>query len=271
MMRNKINYLGPNLKFLRNRKKKNQEDLALALEMTRAKVNSYENGHRINMPPEDLIRVSEYFKISVDALLKRDLSKLGELQLRELEAGNDTYITGTKIRVLAKTVSEDEYENIEIVPLKAKAGYTNGYADPQFIGSLPSFRLPVLSQQRKYRMFQIDGESMHPVPDKSYVIAEYVFDWNEIRSGHSYVLLLKDEGIVFKVVHNFIKESRKLVLHSLNPMFKDYNVDVSEIREVWKFVSYISNTLPEGGNTVDSLAGMMTEMRQELSKIYKKI
>lgn len=270
-MKSKKNYLGTNLKFLRNRKKKNQEDMALALEMTRAKINSYENGHRVNMPPEDLIRVSEYFKLSIDALLKSDLSKLGELQLRDLEAGNDVYITGTKIRVLAKTISTDDHENIEIVPLKAKAGYTNGYADPQFIGSLPSFRLPVLSHQRKYRMFQIDGDSMNPIPDKSYVIAEYVFDWNEIRSGHSYVLLLKDEGIVFKVVHNFIRDNKALLLHSLNPLYKDYTVDISEVREVWKFVSYISNALPEGGNTIDSLAGMMSEMRTELSRINKKI
>ncbi|MCK7533612.1 MAG: hypothetical protein MZV63_22565 [Marinilabiliales bacterium] len=30
---------------------------------------------------------------------------------------------------------------------KAKAGYTTGYADPEFIGDLPLFNLPFLSRQ----------------------------------------------------------------------------------------------------------------------------
>jgi hypothetical protein len=34
-------------------------------------------------------------------------------------------------------VTPDNRENIELVNEKAKAGYTTGYADPEFIGDLP--------------------------------------------------------------------------------------------------------------------------------------
>lgn len=72
---------------------------------------------------EALINFSNYFKISIDTLLRVDMSKLSDLQLRELELGYDSYVRGTKLRVLATTVDSKNRENIELVPAKAKAGY----------------------------------------------------------------------------------------------------------------------------------------------------
>ena len=86
--------------------------------------------------------------------------------LEELENGFDSFISGSKLRVLSSTVDQNDNENIELVPLKAKAGYTNGYSDPDFISQLPTFQLPFLSKERKYRTFQIDGDSMYPIPSK---------------------------------------------------------------------------------------------------------
>ena len=72
---------------------------------------------------------SKYYKVSIDTLVKIDLSKLSEFQLSELERGNDVYVTGSRLRVIATTVDSQNRENIEVVPLKAKAGYKNGFAD----------------------------------------------------------------------------------------------------------------------------------------------
>ena len=86
----------------------------------------------------------------MDTLVKIDLRKLGELQLRELEAGSDVFLKGSKIRVLATTVNIENEENIELVSEKAKAGYANGFSDPEFIKTLPAFQLPFLSKNKKY-------------------------------------------------------------------------------------------------------------------------
>src|SRR6185503_14118792 len=102
-------------------------------------------------------------------------------------------------------------ENIEVVPLKAKAGYKNGYADPDFIKKLPTFQLPILFDDRTYRMFQIEGDSMLPIPPKSWVIAEFIENWYDIKTGQPCILLTQDEGIVFKIVYNELKRSKKLV------------------------------------------------------------
>jgi transcriptional regulator with XRE-family HTH domain len=268
-MKKSMSFLTTNLKLLRERQKKNQDDIANALGIKRSKYNSYENGVAVN-PPVDVLRsFSEYFKISVDSLLWTNLKRLTELQLRNLEAGNDEYIMGTKIRVLATTVDSKNRENIEIVPIKAKAGYTAGYSNPEFIQSLQTFHFPVLSANRKFRMFQIEGDSMLPIPDKSFVIAEFVEDWNEIKSGQAHIVLTKDEGIVFKEVTNNIKKDRTLLMHSLNPIFKDYTVKANEVNEVWKFVSYISNQIPEGGMTLENLGSMIVDLKTELFKSKK--
>ena len=263
-------FLGSNIKFLRNQKNKSQEELAEILGMGRAKLNSYENGIRSNMPNEDLIVVADYFKISIDALLKHDLSKIGEFKLKQLQSGNDVFITGSKLRILATTVDSNNVDNIEVVPIKARAGYTMGFFDPSYIESLPKFQLPIItSREKKYRMFQIEGDSMLPIPDKSYVLAEYVENWIEMKDEYAYIILTKNDGIVFKIAFNQIKKKRNLLLRSLNPQFKDYEVNISEVQEVWKFVSYISNQLPEGGLTLDKIGSILKDVQSEVLKIKR--
>ncbi|MES2565467.1 MAG: LexA family transcriptional regulator [Bacteroidota bacterium] len=270
-MGKQISYLSTNLKLLRERKKKSQEDLASDLGIKRSKYNSYENGVAINPPVEDLRNFTQYFKISVDSLLWTNLKRLNELQLRNLEAGNDEYIMGTSIRVLATTIDSKNKENIEIVPIKAKAGYTAGYSNPEFIESLQSFQLPILSGNRKFRMFQIEGDSMLPIPDKSFIIAEFVENWNDIKNGQACIVLTKDEGIVFKEVSNNLKKDRSILLHSLNPAFQDYTIMASEINEIWKFVSYISNQIPNDKIASDSIGLALSEMKRDIGQIKNKL
>jgi len=142
-----------NIKFLRKRKKLSQDELANQLGITRVKLNSHENGSTKNPSLEDLTAIADYFHLAVDTLLKVDLSKITELKVRELEAGNDVYISGGRIRVLSITMNPDNRENVEYVPIKAKAGYQKGYSDPEFIRQLPRFSLPHLPGNRTYRMF----------------------------------------------------------------------------------------------------------------------
>ena len=234
-----------NIKLLRQRRKLTQDHVSGELNISRSTLNSYENGSVQNPTLEMLLAFSKYFRVSIDTLVKLDLSKLSEFQLGELERGHDVYVTGARLRVIATTVDSNNKENIEVVPIKAKAGYKNGFADPEFIQKLPTFQLPILFGDRKYRMFQITGDSMMPIPDKSWVIGEYVENFYDIKDGSAYVLLTQEEGIVFKVAYNQIKKKKNLLLKSLNPNYDPYEVPATDIREVWKFCNYISADLPE--------------------------
>ncbi|HCC72106.1 MAG TPA: DNA-binding protein [Bacteroidales bacterium] len=258
-----------NIKFLRKRKGRTQDDVASVLGLKRSTLSGYENN--VAEPGiEVLIAFSKYYEIAVDTLLKMDLSKLTESQLGELERGFDAYLSGSNMRVLATTVDNENIENIELVPEKAKAGYMTGYADPDFISELPVFKLPFLSSNRKYRTFQLKGDSMLPIPDGSWVTGEYVQDWFDIIDGKAYIIFTMDDGIMFKIVENRIKNEGKLFLYSLNPIYDPFSVRISEVREVWRFIHYISDELPEPVLPEKELINTVARMKHDLDILKKK-
>ncbi len=263
-------YFSSNIKFLRKRKGRTQDEVAFALGMKRSTLSGYEN--RVAEPGMGiLIAFSNYYRIAVDTLLKVDLQKLTESQLSQLERGADVYIRGSNLRVLASTVDRDNEENIELVPEKAKAGYRTGYADPEFISRLPVFNLPFLSPGRKYRTFQISGDSMLPIPDGSWVTGEYVQDWLTIVTGQAYIIFTLDGGIVFKVAENLLVKEHKLRLYSLNPVYEPYDVYVQDIREVWKFIHYISSELPEPTIPENHLLSMVARLKKDVDRLSRQV
>lgn len=257
-------YFNTNIKILRQRKNRTQDIVANELGVTRSTLNSYENGSIKNPTLDMLIGFSKYFKLSIDTLVKVDLSKLSDFQLSELEKGNDVYVSGSRLRVLATTVDSQNRENIEVVPIKAKAGYQSGYADPEFIKKLPTFQLPILLNDRKYRMFQLSGDSMLPIPDKAWVIGEYVENWFNIKDGQGYIVLTQDDGIVFKIAYNQLKKKKNLLLKSLNPNYPPFEVPANQIREVWRFCNYLSSELPEPELRKDDLREKFDRLEQEI-------
>lgn len=264
-------YLKENIKLLRKRRKRSQEDVAKSLNITRSAYNSYENG--VAEPGITvLLKLADYFQINLDKLVKIDLSTLQESQLSQLERGFDFDISGTRLRILATTVNQENEENVELVPVKAKAGYTAGYADPDFIKVLPAFNLPFLSPNKKYRSFPISGDSMPPVSNGAFVTGEYLQNWNLIRNGHPYIVVTQDEGIVFKVLYNRIEEDGTILLCSTNPMYQPYTVKVNDILEIWKFVNYINPTFEEPANTEsDDVGPALRVIQREIGMIKEKV
>jgi transcriptional regulator with XRE-family HTH domain len=263
-------YFTSNIKFLRKRRGRTQDDVAVALNLKRSTLSGYENG--VAQPGIDiLVSFSGYFNMSIDTLLKIDMTRLSESQLGELERGYDAYVKGSNLRVLTTTVSPENRENIELVAEKAKAGYTTGYADPEYIGELPVFTLPFLSNKRKYRTFQLKGDSMLPIPDGSWVTGEFLQDWMNIINGKAYVVFTLDDGIVFKILENNISRDGKLVLYSLNPLYEPYEVHINEVKEIWKFVNYISSEIPEPVLPEKQIFHSIAIMKNDLERIKAKL
>lgn len=225
-------HFSENLKFLRIRSKKSQMDLATELGLTRTTLSGYEKN--VQPPFKVLIRISEYFNISLDALIKYRLNVLSDFQLSQIEKGFDVDITGNKLRLLTISVDNDGEENIEMVPVKAQAGYTNSYGDLDFIASLPKFRLPFLPKNKTYRSFQIQGDSMLPVKEGSWVTCSYIEDWNTVKDGKACIVVTKDEGIVFKLIYKKLEEG-KLLLVSSNRDYSPYELPLAQLLEIWQF------------------------------------
>lgn len=229
-------YFADNIKFLRKRKGLSQSDLASILDLTRTTLAGYEKS--VQPPFKTLIRFAEYFNVSIDALIRYKLDELSEFQLSQIEGGFDIDVTGQKLRLLTVSVNNEGDENIELVPVKAQAGYASDYGDTEFIASLPRFSLPFLPKDRTYRTFQIQGDSMLPIPEGAWVTGSYIQNWQTIKDGTPCVIVTRDEGVVFKVVYNQIQSKQSLLLVSSNRLYKPYEMPIKQVAEIWQFETY---------------------------------
>jgi len=173
------------------------------------------------------------------------------------------------LRVLALTVDKEQNENIELVPQKAAAGYLNGYADPEYLEELPKFRLPMLGSGGTYRAFEIAGDSMLPIASGTVIVGRYVDDWMSLKDGTPCIVVSSREGIVFKRVFNRLKDAAMLALHSDNPIYSPYEIDVEEVVEIWEAKAYISSTFPIADLSLSRLASIVLDLQQQVSTLKK--
>lgn len=259
-------FFNTNLRFLRERRKMSQEHLAQALGMTRAKLAALELGNTKAPPPEDYLTIANFFKMSIDTLFKIDLTKIGELKLRELEAGHDVYMKGGNLRVLAISVDRSNQEHVEYVPVKAQAGYATGYHDPEFIKALPKYALPNVPKTGTFRIFPTVGDSMLPFPEGSEILARYVADWTSLKPDTLCIVVLKTEqNVVFKLLTTDLSAG-KATLRSLNPLYIPYQVALEDIAEVWEYYAYTSQTIPQPSTDLDQVLQAIQRLEQSVKK-----
>lgn len=112
---------------------------------------------------------------------------------------------------------------------------------------------------------------MLPIPDGSWVTGEFLQDWYNLVTGNAYIIFTLDDGIVFKVVEDKIGERGRLVLYSLNPLYEPYEVHISEVKEIWKFVNYISSELPDPLIPEKQLISTVAGLKHDLQRLKSKL
>src|SRR5450432_994420 len=205
-----------NLKYLRKLRGWTQEEFAAKLRIKRSLLGAYEE-ERAEPRIEVLEVVGDLFKLTLDDLLRKELSDT-----------KGSYLAKRRAQKLAAASND-----IQIVPVKAAAGYLAGYADPEFLDELNTFTLPMLAPGT-YRAFEIVGDSMLPTPSGSVIVGEKVNDVEEVKSNQTYVVVSRNEGIVYKRVIRNNKLKNKLTLVSDKTAYQPYNLNTEDVIEVWK-------------------------------------
>lgn len=252
--------ISSNLKYLRKKKGITQQQFADSMDIKRSLVGAYEED-RAEPKYELLKKFADFYELSMDELVNEKINDKWKPKPKA-DANN--------IRVLSISVDSNDRENIELVPVKASAGYLNGYGDPEYISELPKFNLPMF-KQGTYRAFEIKGDSMLPLQPGSIIIGEYLENWNDIKVGDTYVVISKSDGIVYKRAGSKFKENKVVKLISDNTVYEPYTVPAEDILEVWKSKAYISTTFPEPTPepTMESLTSMMARMQRSISELQK--
>ena len=242
-----------NLKYLRKLRGWTQEEFAQKIGIKRSLVGAYEE-ERAEPNYEVLETVSDLFKVSIDDLLRKDLSET-----------KGSYLAKRRMMKMAS-----EHNVIHFVPVKAAAGYLNGYADPEFLDELNTFTLPMLSGGT-YRAFEIVGDSMLPTPSGSVIVGEKVQNLDDVKNNNAYIILSKSEGVVYKRVLKSNRSKNKLTLVSDNPAYQPYNVNAEDVLEFWSAQMVLSRVNQGQRWDVTNLASLVSNLQDQVNNLKKKM
>ena len=242
-----------NMKYLRKLRGWTQEEFAQKLRIKRSLLGAYEE-ERADPRMEVLEVVADMFKLSLDELLRKDISE-----------GKGTYLSKRRAQKLAAARGD-----IPFVPVKAAAGYLAGFADPEFIDELNTFTLPMLTGG-DYRAFEIIGDSMMPTPSGSVIVGEKVENLEEVKSNNTYVVVSKTDGIVYKRMMKNGRQRGKFTLVSDNPTYQPYTVAAEDILEVWQAQMILAKANQQQRWDVNQLAGLVNDLQQQVTVLKKRM
>jgi len=250
--------IASNLRYLRKKKGLTQQQFADLMDIKRSLVGAYEE-YRAEPKYDLLKKMASFFNLSMDEFANDTINDKWKPKSKA---------DSSSVRILTIAVDEKNNENIMLVPVKASAGYLNGYADPEYISELPTFNLPMLGQG-SYRAFELNGDSMLPLDTGVIVVGEYVEDWNDIKAGLTYIVVSKSEGVVYKRIAHKFKQEKGLKLVSDNTNYDPYWIETNDILEVWKAKAYIDTHFPEVKlkPTLENLTDMMIDMQKTMAKL----
>jgi len=246
-------FAGQNLKYLRKLKGFTQEEFAIKLQIKRSLLGAYEE-ERAEPRIDVLEIISDHFNISLDDLLRKDLS----------ETKGD-YLAKRRIQKLGS-----ESNLIYFVPMKAAAGYLAGYADEEFIDELNTFTLPMMGSGQ-FRAFEIIGESMLPTPSGSIIVGQKINGLDDVKQNGAYIVVSRSEGIVYKRLSKNSRTKNKVTLTSDNQSYQPYDMNIEEILELWQAQMVITKVTPQQRWDVGQLANLVSNLQDQVSSMKKRM
>lgn len=242
-----------NLKYLRKLRGWTQDEFANKLNIKRSLLGAYEE-ERAEPRLDVLETICDIFKLTLDEILRKDLSE-----------SSDNYLAKRRALKLSNTAAR-----IPFVPVKAAAGYLNGYADHEFIDELNTFTLPMVTGGN-YRAFEIIGDSMLPIPSGSIIVGEKVEALDSVKNNTACIVVSKNDGIVYKRIQKNGKAKNKLLLLSDNPTFQPYSISSEDVLEMWEAQFIISKTNTTQSWNVGQLVNIVADLQQEVAGMKKKM
>lgn len=247
-----------NMRYLRGQLKYSQQKVADSLSITRGRYGKYEDG-ATEPPIEILIKISRYYKISIDLLVSVDLKKY---PLDDMIKLPDNRI------VLPVKVDQTGENKIEIVPHKASMGYLNGYSDPEYIDSLQYMSLPFL-RNGIYRAFPVGGDSMPPYNDKTHIVGKYIESKDDLKKGKTYLFITK-EGMVYK---RYVEQNEfGTFVKSDNSFYSPYEIEWSEVLEIWEYECSINrDELGLWNYGQQDIQGMFLSLKSDIQNLKQQL
>lgn len=181
-------------------------------------------------------------------------------------------IEGRDLMPKVVVVDDADNERIPLVPVKAQAGYLAAYDDPVYIQTLPTYSLPTLIDGT-FRMFQVAGHSMYPtLQNNSYVVGEFVDNWEHITDNRIYVVVT-NEGVIVKRVLNKVRKYGSLYCKSDNREYPNISVNIREVKEIWECKMHLSFEFLDPISNYEKIANLekdMTVVKEKIAELEEE-
>ncbi len=233
------------VKIVRKENDLSQVEFAKHLGITQSVVSLIESG-RASVSVDVLQKISDKFDVSCDWLI------YGKNKYARLSYKRDF---------------------VPLVNVEAKAGYLDNHIEPDYLETLELYKVPGF-EKGDYRIFEVEGNSMIPsILPSDKIICGKVEALDKLTEG-TICVIVNEKDIIVKRVYYSRKKADRLILKSDNPDFKNIEMRVKEIKEIWQVQAKITNafTSPSDSSSkrMDELEGELKQIRKQLGELLSR-
>lgn len=149
----------------------------------------------------------------------------------------------------AEAIAVQNIPTVMSVPLVnqyAYAGYLSGFQDDTYLRQLPT--IPFIADHEakgKYVAFEVKGDSMNDGSEDSYLegdkvlcreIAPDLWATSKLHIRKWDFIIVHKDGILLKRIVNHDVTTHTIRIHSLNPMYRDQDVNLAEVHQIFNII-----------------------------------
>ena len=198
-------------------------------------------------------------RISISRAMKGDKKYLTKNFIQRFNSTfgnifNDSWLMGDNVNMLCEQRISDEatpriieFMNFPLVNQKAYAGYLSGYADSEYVESLPTVAFPVEhTPHGNYVVFEVKGDSMYDGSHESYIegdlllcreVQMHLWEDSPLHFKKWDFVIVHESGVLIKRIVNHDVEGKTITIHSLNERYPDRVINLSEVRQILNVVN----------------------------------
>jgi len=246
---------GNNIKKIRGIKGLSQQAFADLFDLKRGTLGAYEEG-RSEPKIETIIKIANYFSISIDNMLT------AELTVNQLLRFND------QLTVAPEELEKEEFAVIPCITPKNSRDYLEYFDNPQFVNDLPAIRLPI-NTEKIFRAYTVDSLEMTSQDEGLFpndlIVAEKVpLDVvPKLTAGIMVLVVMADKFILRRMYVT----GKNLTLRADHKNIEEVAVKLADVKELWRVRYVFYRRLPEAANDINSKMNALQKQMEELRKL----
>jgi hypothetical protein len=92
-----------------------------------------------------------------------------------------------------------------------------------------------------------------------------------VKNNNAYIVVSRNEGIVYKRIVKSNKAKNKLTMVSDNPSFQPYFMNAEDVLELWQAQMVIHKVAVQARWDMQQLASMVNNLQEQVSSLKRKM